>query len=107
MNENPQGRGIPAGAGSSTVMGFVLGALIGAGIGLLLAPATGKETRQRLANAGRRWGGVARIKLDQARNAANDLQQDAKAALDAGREAFDQSRNSREPRPAPQSELKS
>jgi gas vesicle protein len=107
MNENPQGNGASRGAGSSVAMGFVLGALVGAGIALLLAPGSGRETRQRLADAGRRWGGAARSKLDEAREAANDLQQDAKSALRAGREAFEHRRhNSDEPRPTSPAELK-
>ena len=54
MNENPQVNGGSRGAGSSVAMGFVLGALVGAGIALLLAPRSGRETRGRLADAGRR-----------------------------------------------------
>jgi gas vesicle protein len=91
MRENPNVNGTWPGAGPSAAMGFVLGALVGAGIALLLAPGTGKETRHRLADAGRRWGGAARSKFDQVRDTANDLKQDAKAALEAGREAFEQS----------------
>ena len=97
VNENPQVNGTSRGAGSTVAMGFVLGALVGAGIALLLAPGTGKETRRRLADAGRRWGSAARSKLDQARNAANDLKQDAKSALKAGREAFEHGQKSHEP----------
>ncbi len=106
MNENLQFSGAPRGAGSSVAMGLVLGALVGAGIALLLAPGTGKETRRRLADAGRRWGGAARSKFDQARGTANDLKQDAKAALEAGREAFEDGRRSHEPSPAAGTELK-
>jgi gas vesicle protein len=95
MNENSQFNGGSRGAGPSAAMGFVLGAVIGAGIALLLAPGTGKETRQRLADAGRRWGGAARSKFDQVRDTANDLKQDAKSALEAGREAFERGQKSR------------
>jgi gas vesicle protein len=107
MNENPQVNGTPAGAGSSVAMGFVLGALVGAGVALLLAPGTGKETRRRVANAGRRLGNAARRKYDQALDTANDLKQDAKSALIAGREAFEHGQKSREPSPASLTELKS
>ena len=106
MNENPQVNGTSRGAGSSVAMGFVVGALVGAGIALLLAPGTGKETRQRLADAGRRWGRAARSKLDQARATANDLNQDAKSALEAGREAFEHGQKSHEPHPSSRTELK-
>jgi gas vesicle protein len=105
VNEN-QGSGAPRGAGSSVAMGVVFGALVGAGIALLLAPGTGKDTRRRLADAGRRWGGAARSKLDQARHTASDLKQDAKSALEAGREAFKRGQESHEPLPTSRIELK-
>lgn len=92
-------------SGSSAALGFVLGALVGAGIALL-APRTGKETRQRLVDAGARWSDEARGKLDQAREIAHDLKKDAKSAVDAGREAFERGQNSRESRPAARTELK-
>jgi gas vesicle protein len=94
MNEKQQGQGIADGIGPSVAIGFVLGALVGAGIALLLAPATGKETRRRVADVGRKWSGAARDKFDQARDIAEDLKQDAQSALDAGREAFEKSRKS-------------
>jgi gas vesicle protein len=106
MNENPQVNNASRGAGSSAAMGFVLGALVGAGIALLLAPGTGKETRRRIANAGRRWGDAARTKFDQARDVANDFKQDARSALEAGREAFEHGQKSREPYPGSRTELK-
>ena len=93
MSENPQVRG-NSGAGSSVAMGFVLGALVGAGIALLLAPGSGSETRGRLADAGRRWGGAARNKLDQARDTVHDLKRDAESALKVGREAFERGQES-------------
>ena len=97
MNRNPQVNRNRGGAGSSVAIGFGLGALVGAGIALLLAPGTGRETRQRLNDAGRRWGGAARSKLAQARDTVIDFKQDAKSALVAGREAFQHGRGHVEP----------
>lgn len=94
MHENPQVNGTPGGAGSSVAMGFVLGAVVGAGIALLLAPGSGSDTRKRLADAGRRLGGAARKGLDQARDTVSDLKQDATSALEAGREAFEHGQKS-------------
>jgi gas vesicle protein len=105
VNENPQVNSTPGGAGSAIAMGFVLGAVVGAGIALLLAPGSGRETRGRLADAGRRWGGAALDKLDQARTTVGDLKQDAKSALEAGREAFEQGQKAHGSRPAPRTEL--
>ena len=54
------------GTTSSVALGFVLGSLIGAGLALLLAPGTGRETRRRLAEAGERWSDAARKEIDHA-----------------------------------------
>ena len=85
MNENQQVNGTSPG---TVAIGFVLGALVGAGIALLMAPGTGRETRRRIVDTGRRLGGEARSKLDEARAAADDLKQEARSALKAGREAI-------------------
>lgn len=98
MNEKSQVHSTPRIAGSSVATGFVLGAMVGVGIALLLAPRTGKQTRQRLADAGRRWGGAARHKLDQARDIAHEFKDEAKSALEAGRETFGHGQQAREPR---------
>ncbi len=86
MNENPQSNGSGI---APLAIGFVLGAVLGAGVALLLAPATGEETRRRVSDAGRRWGGAARRHVDRALETASDLQQSASSALKAGREAFE------------------
>lgn len=99
MYENPQVNSTQGGAVASVTLGFVLGALVGAGIALLLAPGSGSETRDRITDAGRRVRGAARDTVDLARESANDLKLDAKSALDAGREAFEQGRKSHESRP--------
>jgi gas vesicle protein len=79
---NDRTRNTPEGGGSATAVGFVVGALVGAGIALLLAPRTGKETRQRLADAGGRLGDATRGALDHARDFANDLKPAAKSATE-------------------------
>jgi gas vesicle protein len=100
VNENPQVNGTAGGAGATVVRGFVLGALVGAGMALLLSPGNGKDNRRRLVAAGRRWGGAARSTFKQAREAANDLKQDAMSALEAGRDAFEESQKSHGPFPS-------
>jgi gas vesicle protein len=101
VNENPQVNrqvnGTAGGTGATVVMGFVLGALVGAGMALLLAPGTGKDTRGRLVATGRRWGGAARSTFKHARDTANDLKQDAMSAVEAGRDAFEESQKSHDP----------
>jgi len=46
----------PIERGTSSVVGFMLGAVIGAGIALLMAPDSGRETRKRRGRQ-RRSGG--------------------------------------------------
>lgn len=75
-----QEKGNGGGTGSVAV-GFVLGALVGAGIALLLAPGTGKETRKRLADAGERWGDAARRQIDHASEIASDIRHNAQSAV--------------------------
>jgi gas vesicle protein len=82
----------------STLMGFALGAVIGAGIALLLAPESGKQTRQRLASTARRWGKGAGETIDRARDTVAELGTDAKSAIKAGKDAFLNDRATRESR---------
>jgi len=98
VNDPRQIKANPPRAGSSVAVGFVLGALVGAAIGLLLAPGTGTETRRRLAQAGGRLSDAARDALDEARGAANELAQDAKSALETARRDVERGAKSHEPR---------
>jgi gas vesicle protein len=81
--------------GGGGLVGFLLGAAVGAGVGLLLAPRSGKETREKLAD----W-------LDERREKGSDILHKIKetvpekaeqvshvkdqivAAVKAGKEAF-------------------
>jgi len=49
MSDTESGNG-----GMSSVTGFVLGAVVGAGLALLLAPAKGGDTRKKLGQTARR-----------------------------------------------------
>ena len=80
----------------STMLGFALGAVIGAGLALLLAPDSGKNTRQRLASGARRLSRSAEHTFDQARETISDLGNDAKSALKAGQDSFAHDRATRE-----------
>ena len=72
----------------STLMGIAIGAVIGAGCALLLAPDSGKRTRQRLASTAQRFGERAGHTIEQARNTVFELGADARSAIKAGQEAF-------------------
>lgn len=94
MNDTSDSRGAPG----STLMGFVLGAAVGAGLALLLAPDTGRKTRERLTSTARRWSKDAGEAMEHARDAMVDLGANAKSALEAGKEALAQERVTREAR---------
>ena len=70
---------------------FVVGAVVGAGVALLLAPSNGRETRRKLADTARRLGEgvngkIGKIKDTVASHAA-DLRGDVKEAIEVGRAA--------------------
>jgi len=77
---------------SSVVTGFVVGAVIGAGLALLLAPATGTDTRRKLGDVARKVRDGATDKFGTVRDGLEHLKSDAKSAIDGGREAYRQSR---------------
>ena len=70
------------------VLGFVIGAVLGAGAALLLAPSKGKDMRRRIGNTARRLGegvtdGIDDVK-DKAIRRASEINGDVKDAIDAG-----------------------
>ena len=78
-----------------TMMGFALGAAVGAGLALLMAPDSGKNTRKNLASTARRWSKGAGHAIEQARDAVADLGNDAKSAIEAGKDSFQHDRAAR------------
>jgi len=81
--------------GSSSVIGFMIGAAVGAGIALLLAPDSGRETRRRLGQGARRFGTSVKDGVDQYRGRMGELKDDVRTAMNQGREAFNRERDSR------------
>jgi gas vesicle protein len=71
---------------------FAVGALAGAAVALLLAPASGAETRRKLAEKARQ----GRDRADELAREARDLfqrqRENIASAVDRGREAFEQAR---------------
>ena len=87
-----------AGAGS-VLLAFLLGAVSGAAVALLYAPATGRETREYLgerAREGRERAAEAAQKgrevIDRSREAINQGRETLSTAIDRGREAYQQAR---------------
>lgn len=93
MHEYPQNNDYIQ--GSQAAVGFILGAVCGATLALLFAPATGTETRRRLGETARKWKTDVGERLDTAREKMSDIRHDVKSAVDSGREAFNRSREAR------------
>ncbi len=78
---------------SGTVMvAFVIGALTGAAVALLFAPATGEETREFLGQKAREGRDKARDAVDQGRDYYRGQRENLVTAVERGREAFQQAR---------------
>jgi gas vesicle protein len=78
---------------SGTLMvAFVIGALTGAAVALLFAPATGEETREFLGQKAREGKAKARDAMDQGREYYNSQRENLVTAVERGREAFEQAR---------------
>ena len=80
-----------SGAGS-IIVAFVLGAITGAAVALLPAPASGEETRRRLGEKARDGAGRARDMADQGRDLWNRQRDTIATAIERGREAYEQAR---------------
>jgi len=87
------------GSNGINIAPFLIGALVGAGVALLLAPAHGRDTRRRVGTTVKRFGDGARQAFNKTRDNLSDLKHDAKSAIDSGREEFMRSRKS-ETRPS-------
>jgi len=76
----------------SLMVAFVIGALTGAAVALLYAPATGEETRELLAQKAREGKAKAREAVDQGRDYYRNQRENLVTAVERGREAFQQAR---------------
>jgi len=80
-----------AGAGS-VMLAFMVGAIAGAAVALLYAPATGEETREFLGNKAREGRDKARDAVEQGREFYQRNREGVATAIERGREAFQQAR---------------
>ena len=81
------------GSSAGTIlMAFAIGALAGATVALLYAPAAGDETRRKLAQRAREARDRAEELAREGREFVNRQRDNVAAAVDRGREAFDQAR---------------
>ncbi|HEY2923482.1 MAG TPA: YtxH domain-containing protein [Candidatus Eisenbacteria bacterium] len=77
-----------SGRNATNITPFVFGAVLGAGIALLLAPAHGRDTRKRVGTTVKHWGEGARQALKRTRENLNDFKHDAKSAIEKGRQEY-------------------
>ena len=88
------------------IVSFVVGAAIGAGIALLVAPSSGAETRRRLGRTASRVGASLGEGFAKTRNRINglssnvrgrlgELKQDVVKAVETGRQTFARDREAR------------
>ncbi len=74
------------------MVAFVFGALTGAAVALLFAPASGEETREYLGQKAREGQAKARDAMDQGREYYRNQRENLVTAVERGREAFQQVR---------------
>jgi gas vesicle protein len=80
-------------SGSGSVMlAFMVGAITGATVALLFAPASGDETREYLGQKAREGRDKAREAAEQGREFYERNRESVATAIDRGRDAFQQAR---------------
>ena len=83
-------------SGGTAVLAFLAGAIAGAAVALLFAPAPGEETRQMLSEKAREGRERAAEAARQGREFLNKQRDTVKSALDRGRDAYQQARTESE-----------
>jgi gas vesicle protein len=83
--------------GGTVVLAFLVGAVTGAAIALLFAPASGEETREYLGQKAREGRARAREALERGRDVYQRQRDAVATAVERGREAFQQARERGEP----------
>ena len=82
------------GAGAGSVMlAFLIGAVTGAAVALLYAPATGAETREFLGEKAREGADRAKEAAEKGRKVVKEGRETLVTAIERGREAFQQARS--------------
>ena len=81
-----------SGGTGNVMIAFVVGALTGAAIALLLAPASGDDTREFLAQKAREGKDKARQAMEESREFYARQRETVSTAVDREREAFQQAR---------------
>lgn len=80
------------GSAGTVIAAFALGALAGAAVALLFAPASGEETRRRLAERAKEGKDRMEQLAREGREFLDRQRENIGAAVEQGREAFEQAR---------------
>jgi gas vesicle protein len=81
-------------AGAGTILlAFLLGAVSGAAVALLYAPAAGRDTREYLGEKAREGRDRAAEVADKGRQVINQGRETLASAIERGREAYQQARS--------------
>jgi gas vesicle protein len=80
------------GGAGSVMMAFMMGAVTGAALALLFAPAAGEETREYLGQRAREGRDKARDAVEQGREFYQRQRDSVTTAIERGREAYQQAR---------------
>ena len=86
--------------GGAVMFAFLAGAVAGAAVALLFAPATGEEARHILGERAREGRERANEVARQGREFLNRQRDTVKSAIDRGREAYEQARTGEDQEPA-------
>src|SRR5262245_12093761 len=85
------------GGGGGFMMGLLTGTVLGAGLGMLLAPKAGSELRGAIGEQARNWSNVASEQYKHARDTAGTWAERGKEMMDKARDAVsrgaDEARN--------------
>lgn len=79
-------------SGGTVMLAFLVGAVTGAAVALLFAPAPGEETRDLIGQRAREGRDRARDAVEQGRDFYNRQRDNLNTAVERGREAFQQAR---------------
>ena len=79
-------------AAGSVLVAFAIGAAVGAAIALLYAPASGEETRRKLADKAREGREKAETLAREGREFIGRQRENLASVVERGREAYDQVR---------------
>jgi gas vesicle protein len=79
--------------GSNVMVAFMMGALTGAALALLFAPASGEQTRDYLGQKAREGRDRARDAYEHGKDYYERQRQSLAGAVERGREAFQQARD--------------